>query len=163
MSDKPKIKILDNSELREELLSLVKTVEHIDLANWAMNCAKHILQLSTEKINLEVVDFGFEVNKLWQENKATVHQVRQAGFKVHEEARKCKTEIAKNILRTVGQAVGVGHMRGHAMVCSDYAIKTVQLFSSNDLDKIKEERKWQINELMKIIYKQGTTKKGLNK
>lgn len=107
MSDKPKIKILDNPELREKLYVLVKTAEHIDLANWAMNCAKHILSLSIETINSEVVDFGFETNKLWQENKATVHQVRQAGFKVHEEARKCKTEIAKNFLRTVGQAVAV--------------------------------------------------------
>ncbi|WP_257667889.1 putative immunity protein [Parapedobacter tibetensis] len=149
MSDKPKIKILDNPELREELLGLVKITEHIDLANWAISSAKHVLSLSTEKINSEVVDFGFETNKLWQENKATVHQVRQAGFKVHEEARKCKTEIAKNILRTVGQAVAVGHMKEHAMVCSDYAIKTVQLCSSNDLNKITAEREWQINELLK--------------
>lgn len=149
MSDKPKIKILDNPELREKLLGLVKTTEHIDLANWAISCAKHILNLSTEKINSEVVDFGFETNKLWQENKATVHQVRQAGFKVHEEARKCKTEIAKNVLRTVGQAVAVGHMKEHAMVCSDYAIKTVQLSSSDDLNRITAEREWQINELMK--------------
>lgn len=156
MSDKPKIKILDNPLLRDKLLGLVQDAEHIALANWAMSCAKHILNLSTEKINSEVVDFGFETNKLWQENKATVHQVRQAGFKIHEEARKCTTEIAKNVLRTVGQAVAVGHMKEHAMVCSDYAIKTVQLSSSNDLDKISVEREWQINELMQ--YNIRTTK-----
>lgn len=148
MSDKPKIKILDNPVLRTKLADLVQIMEHIDLANWAMSCANHILNLSTEQIKLEVVQFGFETNKLWQENKATIHQVRQAGFKIHEEARKCKTEIAKNVLRTVGQAVAVGHMKEHAMVCSDYAIKSVQLSSSNDLDKISAERTWQIDELI---------------
>ncbi|MFN1219012.1 putative immunity protein [Chryseobacterium kwangjuense] len=149
MSEKPKIKILDNPELRQKLLDLVKTTAHIDLANWAISCAEHILNLSSEKINSEVVASGFETNRLWQDNKATVHQVRQAGFKVHEEARKCTTEVGKNILRTVGQAVAVGHMQEHAMVCSDYAIKTVQLYSSNDLEKITAEREWQINELTK--------------
>lgn len=149
MSEKPKIKILDNLELREKLLDLVKTTAHIDLANWAIRCAEHILNLSPEKINYEVVNSCFETNRLWQDNKATVHQVRQAGFKVHEEARKCTTELGKNILRTVGQAVAVGHMKEHAMVCSDYAIKTVQLSSSNDLEKITDEREWQFNELMK--------------
>ncbi len=67
MSDKPKIKILDNSELRDKLLSLTKKAEQVDLANWAINCAKHILDLSNEKTNLEIVNFGFETNKLWQE------------------------------------------------------------------------------------------------
>lgn len=149
MSDQPKIKILDHPELREQLLDLVKATVHIDLANWAISCAEHILNLSPEKLNSAVVDSGFETNRLWQDNKASVHQVRQAGFKVHEEARKCKTEVGKNILRTVGQAVAVGHMKEHAMVCSDYAIKTVQLSSSNDLEKITAEREWQIHELMK--------------
>lgn len=149
MSEKPKIKILDNPELREKLLDLVKTTAHLDLANWAISCAEHILNLSPEKLNSDVVHSGFETNRLWQDNKATVHQVRQAGFKVHEEARKCTTEVGKNALRTVGQAVAVGHMKEHAMVCSDYAIKTVQLSSSNDLEKIRAEREWQINELMK--------------
>ena len=72
-------------------------------------------------------------------------------FKIHEEARKCKTEIARSVLRTVGQAVGVGHMREHAMVCSGYAVKTVQLHSDNDIEKIREERIWQIKELKKML------------
>lgn len=151
MNDKPKIKILDSSELRNKLLEIAKTTEQIQLANWAISCAKHILPLKNEEINFEIIEFGFQTIKLWQENKATVHEVRQAGFKIHEEARKCKTEITKNILRTVGQAVGVGHMREHAMVCSDYAIKVIQLFYANDLEKITQERNWQINELLKII------------
>lgn len=151
MRNKPKIKISDNSQLREKLLNLVATVEHVDLAAWAMGCVNHIINLSTEEINPEVIKSGFETIKLWQKKEATVHQLRQAGFKIHEEARKCKSELPKTILRAAGQAVGVGHMREHAMVCSDYAIKTVQLSSFNNFDKISEERKWQIDEVKKYI------------
>jgi hypothetical protein len=41
-------------------------------------------------------------------------------------------------------------MKEHAMVCSDYAIKTVQITYSNNLKKITEERNWQIQALNKI-------------
>lgn len=47
-------------------------------------------------------------------------------------------------------------MSAHAMVRSDYAIKTVQLSSSNDMEKITEERNWQIAALEKY-----TTNKAL--
>nr|WP_308743365.1 hypothetical protein [uncultured Anaerocolumna sp.] len=38
-------------------------------------------------------------------------------------------------------------MREHAMVASDYAIKTIDLISSNDIEAITKEREWQLNEL----------------
>lgn len=77
-------------------------------------------------------------------------EVRQAGFKIHVIARSCETEVARNAIRTVGQAVGVGHMKEHAMVCSDYAIKTIQLAFSNAKERITEERKWQLKTLKEI-------------
>ena len=42
-------------------------------------------------------------------------------------------------------------MKEHAMVCSDYAIKTVQLAFPNDKEKIAEERKWQLVALREVI------------
>lgn len=155
MDEKPKIKILDNPELRKKLARLVLSAKQQDLANWAINCTKHILDLSEEEINWPVVNFGFETNIAWQSNKATVSEVRQAGFKIHEEARKCKSDITKNILRAAGQAVAVGHMKEHAIVCSDYAIKVIQLYAGNDINEITKERIWQIEELEKIINKTG--------
>jgi hypothetical protein len=145
--DKPKIKILDDSALRAKILAIVNQQSQIILANWAINCATHVTRFVPETLQLEVVQSGFHTNRLWQTNQATVHQVRQAGFRIHEKARDCKDEIAKNILRTVGQAVGVGHMSAHAMVCSDYAIKVMQLSTNNDLQQITKERIWQLNEL----------------
>ena len=43
-----------------------------------------------------------------------------------------------------------GHMIEHAMVASDYAIKTIGLITNNDIDAITKERKWQLNELNKL-------------
>lgn len=152
MTTKPKIKLIDNSGLRAEIDNLVDSLNQVNLAKWAIICAKHVLQYSeTEFPENEAAADGFKINELWQKGEASIHQVRQAGFKVHEAARQCKSEIAKSVMRTAGQAVGVGHMREHAMVASDYAIKTIQLAFSNDINKITEERQWQLNELKRFI------------
>lgn len=151
MPTKPKIKINDNAGLRLEIDKLYELTEQVKLAKWAINCAKHILPLSrVENIEMSDVESGIIISELWQMGKASVHEVRQAGLKIHAVARSCKTEIAKNAIRTVGQAVGVGHMKEHAMVCSDYAIKTVQLAFSNDMEKITEEREFQLKTLKEL-------------
>jgi hypothetical protein len=151
MATRTKIKMIDNSGLRKEIDTLYEQTSQVDLAEWALECAKHV-QVFTDpaKIDMTIIENGFRISELWQAGKATVHEIRQAGFKIHEAARKCKSEIVKNAIRTAGHAVGVGHMRQHAMVCSDYAIKTVQLAYSDNIDKISEERLWQLNELRKV-------------
>ena len=148
MATKTKIKIIDNTSLRIEIDELYEQTNQVNLAKWAIKCAKHILPLTElEKMDMTSIDNGFKINELWQIGNASVHDVRQAGFKIHEVARLCKSEIVKHAIRTVGQAIGVGHMREHAMVCSDYAIKTIQLAFPDQIDKITQERQWQLNEL----------------
>ena len=112
MPTKPKIKIEDNSELRSEIDKLYELTEQVVLAKWAISCAKHILPLSKlEGIKVSELENGIRINELWQVGKASVYEVRQAGFIIHAIARNCKTEIDKTAIRTVGQAVGVGHMK----------------------------------------------------
>lgn len=150
MATKTKIKIIDNTSLRAEIDELYEQTNHINLAKWAIKCAKHILLLTElEKIDISLIDYGFKINELWQTGNASVHEVRQAGFKIHEVARLSKIELEKNAFRTVGQAVSVGHMKEHAMVCSDYAIKTIQLAFPDQMNKISQERQWQFDELKK--------------
>jgi len=152
MPTQPKIKFSDYPDLRIEIDKLYDNADQITLAKWAIGCAKHILPLAkNENIDFSVIEDGFKINKQWQAGKSTVYEVRQAGFKIHAVARGCKTSIGKHAIRTAGQAVAVGHMREHAMVCSDYAIKTIELTFPNDLNRIKEERQWQLKELKKQI------------
>lgn len=151
MPTKVKIKIVDNSQIRAEIDELHEKMSQVDLAKWSLLLAKHILDIVGIDYNsIDKIVEGFNVNELWQEGKVRMHDVRQAGFKVHKLARECENEIKKTALRVAGQAVGSGHMREHAMVASDYAIKTIDLISSNDLEAITKEREWQLNELKKL-------------
>ena len=151
MPTKVKIKIKDNSELRMKIDELYEKTDQVDLAKWSLIMAKHILDIMDIDYNFvdEIVN-GFKVNELWQIGEARMHDVRQAGFKIHKVARESDSEIRKTALRVVGQAVGSGHMREHAMVASDYGIKTINLISPNDLDAVTKERRWQLNELKKF-------------
>ena len=147
-----KIKIKDNEEFRRELDMIYENAQQVTLAKWALTVAKHILELaSIEYMSItEIVD-GFKTNELWQVGKVRMYDVRQAGFQVHRLAREEKDPTKISALRTTGQAIGTGHMREHAMVCSDYAVKTVGLLSNNDMKQISAELLWQIGELKKLL------------
>ena len=151
MSTKVKIKIEDNSELRTKIDELYEKTNQVDLAKWSLLMAKHILDIvDIDYHSVEEIVNGFKVNELWQIGEARMYDVRQAGFKIHKLARDSDSEIKKTALRVVGHAVGSGHMREHAMVASDYTIKTINLISPNDFDAITKEREWQLNELKKF-------------
>lgn len=152
MTTKVKIKIKDNNELREKIDELYEKISQVDLAKWSLIMAKHILNIADIDYNsIDAIVDGFIVNELWQTGNVRMHDVRQAGFKIHKIARECECEIKKTAFRVTGQAVASGHMREHAMVASDYAIKTIGLINSNDIDAITFEREWQLNELKKFL------------
>ena len=147
-----RLKIVDNSEVRTEIEKHIELVGQVELARWAISAALHVLHfLDTEFPNNETIANGVRVNEVWQKGDATVHQVRQAGFKIHEVARKCKSESAKASARAAGHAVSVGHMREHAILATDYAIKAIGLAYHNDMDSITQERRWQLTELLRHI------------
>lgn len=81
------------------------------------------------------------------------YQLRRVGFLANELARESETEISKYSARVFAQAIAVGHMRGHAIVSSDYAIKVINLLYPNSLSNTIVERKKQIalaDELTKL-------------
>ncbi|MGE7615532.1 putative immunity protein [Paenibacillus sp. NPDC101420] len=53
--------------------------------------------------------------------------LRKVGFIVNELAKESTTEASKYAARSFAQAIATGHMRGHAMVSSDYAVKMVNI------------------------------------
>jgi hypothetical protein len=152
MATKPKIKIVDDPTIREEIDDLYEITNQIILAKWSLSIAKHILLLvGMDYHTVDVIADGFQTNEMWQSGNARMHDVRQSGFKVHRLARETDNQIHQAALRVVGQAIGSGHMREHSMVASDYAIKVIGLLTSNDRIAISSERKWQLEELKNII------------
>jgi hypothetical protein len=152
MSTKTKIKIKDNVELRRELDQIYDNTDQVILAKWAISVAKRILKVaSIGYSSIDEITNGFQTNERWQVGQARMFDVRQAGFKVHRLAKESDNPIETAALRTAGQAIGTGHMREHAMVCSDYAVKTIGLLSDGNTLQISEEREWQINELKRFL------------
>jgi len=47
MPTKPKIKIIDNNELRKEIDEIYENMNQINVAKWSLSMAKHILKIVT--------------------------------------------------------------------------------------------------------------------
>ncbi len=143
-----KIKIEDCPELREDLDAEYEGASQVQLCRYALALARHMLEVAGYVGDgWPVLKEAFAVNEQWQRGEARMHDVRQAGFRVHELAKVADDPIQGTALRVAGQAVGTGHMREHAMVASDYAVKTVNLMHPGDLAAVRTERHWQIEHL----------------
>lgn len=133
-------------ELRKKLDQIYENKSQVDLAKWALQLSKYIFSLIDYNYENDsaIVD-GFAINEKWQLGEVRMHDVRQAGFKVHQLARESKDPVIQSAIRVAGQAIGTGHMREHAMVASDYAIKVVNLKYPNDIEVVEKLREWQIH------------------
>ena len=54
------------------------------------------------------------------------------------------------VLRVAGHAAATAHMREHAMVVSDYAVKVINLLYPDRMDMVKTERQRQITLLKEV-------------
>lgn len=148
-----KIKINDNKKVRNEINNLYLQADQILAVEWSIEIAKHILEIANiDYYKIPEIIEGFRVNLDWPNNRARISDIRRVGFTLHKLARAYSNdEIKKYALRVVGQAVSSGHMKEHAMIASDYAIKFINIIYPNDLEKVNKERNWQLKELKKII------------
>ena len=151
MATRTKIKIVDNIELRKILDDEYEKTSQIKLCKYALLLATHILtMIDYDDMNNPIITNGYVVNEKWQKGTVRMHDVRQAGFQIHQLAKNERDIVIQTSLRVVGQAVATGHMREHAMVASDYAIKVINLLFPNDVNAVKQERLWQIETLNNI-------------
>lgn len=152
MATRTKIKISDDIELRKLLDAEYERASQVKLCKYALLLATHILTVIGYKdMKNPIIQAGYAVNESWQKGNARMHDVRQAGFQIHRLAKSSPDIVTQTALRAVGQAVATGHMREHAMVSSDYAIKVINLLFSDDINAVRQERVWQIEHLKAII------------
>lgn len=151
MATRTKIKISDDIELRKALDDICDKSSQVKLCKYALLLATHILtMIDYGDMNNPIITDGFAVNEKWQKGNARMHDVRQAGFQIHQLAKNTQDIVTQMALRVVGQAVATGHMREHAMVASDYAIRVINLLFPNDVNAVKQERLWQMGVLNNI-------------
>ncbi len=153
MTGSPKISFADDQAIRSEIDTLAERADQVTLARWAVQCAKHVEFLIEEEFpDHPALDKGFFVLELWLKGLAQVHDVRQAGFEVHNFARRCESQPAIAAARAAGHAISVGHMREHAIICSDYAVKAAGLYSNDNSSVIRRERAFQRDMLRKLMF-----------
>ena len=148
MVTRTKIRISDDIGLRKILDEEYERSSQVKLCKYALSLTTHILtMIDYGDMNNSILTEGYAINESWQKGNARMHDVRQAGLQIHRLAKNSQNHVTQTALRVAGQAVAAGHMPEHAMVASDYAIKVINLLFPDDINAVKQERLWQIEQL----------------
>lgn len=142
-----KIKIIDDENKRNELERILNLFSQRELAIWARRNAEKFISYIDIGDKKEKDDIVCKTSDLLQkriDGKISAFELRSAGFLANTLARNSLDEISKMSSRVYAQAVATGHMRGHAIVSSDYAIKVMNLLNNNSKTEAGNERCRQI-------------------
>ena len=142
-----KIKILDDGQKRLELEQILVQLPQKQLAQWAMEHATRFIALIDIGDDLKKQQILTQVQEVFEarlEGKVSAYELRKAGFLVQQLSQQAKSPVSKYAARVFAQAVATAHMRGHAIVSADYAVKVINLQSPDDMKAVISERKQQI-------------------
>lgn len=143
---KYKIRVIDDLELRIELEKIINELPQKYLAIWAIENAQRFKEYFDDNLKDDTRISQGEIalnNRI--KGKINAFELRKVGFVINGLAKESKTHIGKYAARVFVQAVSVGHMRGHAIVSSDYGVKVINILYPDNNEKIIEERNAQIN------------------
>ncbi|MDR2813497.1 MAG: hypothetical protein LBB79_02415 [Prevotellaceae bacterium] len=142
-------KIDDIPALKDELITLGDGKTHREMSKYGLLLAEHILEVSKVE-RFEAIDECFAVNERWQAGEVKFQDARNVAFKLHRLAREEKNPVREKALRVMGQVAATPHVKHHALVASEYAVKLINLMYPKNLDEVRREREMQI-ELMKSV------------
>lgn len=159
---KYKIKVNDCPEKRKQLELILYKMPHKQLAIWAIKNAKPFLDfinLDDNSLKDSIIRESTEALNKRIDGEISAYNLRSAGFLANKLAQLSKNDLSKYAARVFAQAIATGHMRGHAIVSSDYAIKVINMLYYGNMIKVMEERDRQIelaNEILIENYQYGS-------
>lgn len=136
-------KLDDIPALREALIAVFDQRTHRAVSRYGLLLADHVLQLAGIPMN-ETLAQCYTVNRRWQDGDATFQQARDVSGLIHDLAREEKASAKANALRAVAQVAAIPHVKRHALIASNYAVKVVNLLHPGDMARVEEERALQI-------------------
>lgn len=139
----------DIPELKSQLIALGESKTHIEMSQYAVLLAEHILDFSRVERSTPIEEC-FIINRKWQDKEVKFQAARDVADVLNGLAREEQIPIKAKVLRAMGQVAATPHVKWHALAASEYAIVIVNLLHPNNLDKVREERKLQI-ELMNSV------------
>jgi hypothetical protein len=144
MSDVGIIKKLDDiPSLREQLIRVFDTKTHRDVCSYGLLLVDHILQLTETPMN-EAIAVCYSVNRRWRDGEANFQEARNVAGLILDMAREEKDPIKEKALRVIAQVAAIPHVKRHALIASDYAVKAINLMFPSDMDEVRKERVLQI-------------------
>ena len=149
MSQKSKIKITDDLKIRHQIFEYYEKANQIQASKWSLQIALNTLEKI--QLNNKTIKDNTEILIEWQKGKRTTNEIRQAALAIHKEARESENENENSALRTLGHAIASGHMKEHALICSDYAIQLNNKITMNSIQASTIERTWQLEQLKIIV------------
>lgn len=144
-SSKSKIKIVDAIALRNKVEEQLENLPQKSLCQWAIKVATPFLaHLDLHlKDDLRIIT-GLKALDERLTGNLRAYDFRKVGFTVNELAKESESIVSRYAARSFAQAIATGHMRGHAMVSSDYAIKVVNTLTNESLEASTNERERQL-------------------
>jgi hypothetical protein len=110
---------------------LLDLTRHRLLANWAADCAEHVLPLFAQKHpDDDRPRLAIQAARAWSRGEITVGEARTAALRAHAAARDASEDEARAAARAAGQAVSTPHMADHSLGAAAYAVRAVKLASS---------------------------------
>ncbi|KAA6301862.1 MAG: hypothetical protein EZS26_002025 [Candidatus Ordinivivax streblomastigis] len=138
-------KMDDIPELKEKLIEAfdAKSHDHKAISRYSLLLATHILDLTgIQKDNS--IEEVFAVNEKWQEGKVKFQDARNVAGMILDFAREEKDPVREKVLRVMAQVANTPHVKRHALIASDYAIKLINLLHPKNFEEVKKEREIQI-------------------
>lgn len=138
-------KIDDIPELKEKLIEAfdAKAGDHRAVSRYGLLLAAHVLELTGVQRDAAIGEC-FAVNQRWQEGRAKFQDARDAADVLLRLAREEKDPVRVKVLRVIAQVAAIPHVKRHALIASDYAIKLINLLHPKDFDEVRKEREIQI-------------------
>lgn len=139
-----------------EIQDLISKTDHKVLAQWAIDCLNRIFYIYEERYpNENISQMAVKILNDWMEDKITMWEARKYCWTVLELARKIEKEdkVCCQIVRAASHCLATSHVPTHAEGTAMYvisAIKYLNIDSENVIEQMENERKWQIEHLLKL-------------
>ncbi|QQK08054.1 putative immunity protein [Miniphocaeibacter halophilus] len=143
-----KIKLKDDKLLRNKLMIILEEITQFQLVIWAINISMPLLKyLDNNLQNDPRIEKALDILTQRLKDQLKVSVLRNVGFEINRLSKESTSEISKIAAKCFSQAIAVGHMRGHALVSSDYCINLANLLNKSPT----VERQGQIDIAKKVI------------
>jgi hypothetical protein len=120
-----------------------KAGDHQAISRYAVLLASHLLE-ATNVPRDDATDACLTVNEQWQAGTVRFQAARNVGGRMLALAREERDPVRAKVLRALAQVALTPHVKRHALIASDYALKAINTLHPGDLAAARREREAQI-------------------